>query len=143
MSEQQKLYDRSSILVKIAAIRFDKLANSVLHPYGLTISQYKILKYLSLRQPELLRQADIEAFFQMSNPTVTGLLNSLEKKDLIRRVENPDDRRSKLVQLTDRMSDLDLDLLKIGDEIEATFSSHLTKRENEELKRLLRKLSDV
>lgn len=64
----------------------------------LTSAQGRIIGYLAhQKQPPCAR--DIEEVFQLSHPTVSGLLSRLEKKGFIRLEPDPDDRRCKRVVL--------------------------------------------
>ena len=81
--------DRIAILIKRIALSIDKFAGQVLAPYELSNTQYKIIKFL-YRQPDTaVRQTDIENEFFLTNPTVTGIIQNLEKKGLVQRIPNP------------------------------------------------------
>ena len=95
-----------SIAVRLLSIQNDKIANSMLEEYGMTNGQFKVLNLLYARPAFSLRQVDIEEFFQISNPTVTVILNSLEKKGLVERRINPSDSRSKLIGVTEKAEEM-------------------------------------
>ncbi len=132
--------DKIAILIKKLSLEIDKLSNPILDPHNLTHSQYKILKFLLISPENSVRQVDVERYFSMTNPTVTGLVKTLEKKGLIERKINPDDSRSKILcptQKTIAMKDL---LYKLGDSLERKLTDVLTHDEREILIRLLKKL---
>ena len=132
--------DKIAIFIKRLSLEIDKLSNPILEPYDLTHSQYKILKYLLMSPSETVKQVDIEHFFSMTNPTVTGLVQKLERKGMIERKVNPQDSRSKILcptQKTIEMKDL---LVSLGDKLEGTLTEDLTGKEKQELLRLLKKL---
>ena len=62
---------------------------------GLTCSQSGILIYILLNKETPVNQRDIEREFNLSNPTVNGILNRLEKKDFIKRIISLEDKRVK------------------------------------------------
>jgi DNA-binding MarR family transcriptional regulator len=129
-----------AILIKRASLEFDKLASPVLSEYDITPSQFKVLK-LVMRSPEAtVRQVDVERHFSMTNPTVTGLVNNLEKNGLVKRVPNPKDARSKVIVLTDKTKDSQAELLKVGAALEDEFTQRLDGEEKEQLRELLKKL---
>ena len=132
--------DRIAILIKRLSLEIDKLSNPILEPYSLTNSQYKILKYLLTSPPESVMQADIERAFSMTNPTVTGLVQTLEKKGLIERKVNPNDSRSKILCPTQKTLDMKNLLCSIGDKLEEALTGILSAKEKSELLRLLKKL---
>ncbi|MGT2769003.1 MarR family winged helix-turn-helix transcriptional regulator [Streptococcus ictaluri] len=130
-------YNHLGVLVKMASLAFDRTASHLLSDFDLTPSQFKILKYLSLHQDQDTRQIDIENFFKMSNPTVTGVLNNLEKKGLIERLSHPQDKRSKLIVLNHQASLKASDYLQKSQDIEALFTKGLTPQQEDSLKELL------
>lgn len=129
-----------SILIKKSSIVFDKLANQLLTPYDLTGSQFKILLVLYLAPNGTVRQTDIEEKFSVSNPTVTGLVHKLEAKDLVKRTPHNDDKRSKLLVLTERAMAMKDELLSLADSLEQQMTEKLTSDECEQLAMLLEKL---
>ena len=62
------------------------------------MAQLKLLAYLA-EQPR--RSTDIASFFDQAPRTVTQAIDALEQNGLVSRSPAPDDRRSKLVQITD------------------------------------------
>lgn len=107
---------------------------------NLTPPQYMILRLLSDKDGRPFKElADALA---CSRATVTGIVDTLEKKNLVTRNPNPDDRRSLLVRLTGAGRAL----LQATPELEKTFGSCccdvLPADEAQQLSRLLQKLSD-
>ncbi|MGG6795236.1 UNVERIFIED_CONTAM: MarR family transcriptional regulator [Streptococcus canis] len=130
------------ILIKIASLAFDRTASQLLSDYNLTPSQFKLLKYLSVHQDQLTRQIDLETFFKMSNPTVTGLLQNLEKKGMIERHHHPQDKRCNIIRLSESASLKAEDYLQKSKLIEDHFTQALSKEEQATLKQLLLALID-
>ena len=94
--------DSIEFLLRAVNRRAEKLANQELAIFDLTSTQFRTLMYLSHQPPLTVRQCDLEVFFSKSNPAVTGILNNMEQKDLIRRVCNPADGRSKVLEITEK-----------------------------------------
>lgn len=132
--------DKIFVLIKKAALEFDKLSIPLFAPYELTPSQYKILRLLYLEEPEFVRQIDIEKSFSMTNPTVTGLLNNLEKKEWIQRIPNPNDSRSKVIRLTAKAENLRNELLDISEQLEDMLTDNLNEQEKDQLIELMNKM---
>ena len=65
--------DDIGFLIKIIAECFDKMANQNLKQFDLTLSQGRILKYMSERIGEKTSQKDIEDYFDVTHPTVIGI----------------------------------------------------------------------
>ena len=120
-------------LLRAVNRRAEKLANQELAKFDLTSTQFRTLTYLSHQPPLTVRQCDLEAFFSKSNPAVTGILNNMEQKDLIRRVCNPADGRSKVLEITEK----GLALLPELDAYRGWMDKLLTENMTEEEKAIL------
>lgn len=129
-----------SILIKKSSLVFDKLSNQLLTPYDLTSSQFKILMMLYHAPGDTVRQADIEERFSMTNPTVTGLVQKLEAKNLVKRIPNPEDKRSKVLVLTERAMEMKEELLALANSLEGQMTAKLTGLECDRLAALLEKM---
>lgn len=82
--------------------------NRELARYGITLPQMDILFYLTFRERENgeIHQKDIEEFFNLSNPTVSGLIHRLEQKALVRRKASELDGRCWSIVLTEKGREL-------------------------------------
>ena len=89
-----------------------------------------------------LHGRDIEKAYSMTNPTVTGILQNLEKNDWIERVENPYDARSKIIKLTKKALKQNEELYNLGENLENRFIKGLNRTEQKQLNELLNKLID-
>lgn len=132
--------DSVVILIKAISLDFDKLGNQMLAPYNLTYPQFKTMKLIYMNQPRTIRQIDIERHFSLTNPTVTGIIQNLEKKGLIERIINPEDSRSKVISITQKAKDIEDGLMGLGLEIEKKATGNLTAEEKGQLVYLLKKL---
>lgn len=132
--------NKIAILIKIAGIEFDKISNAILADYGLTASQYRVLKYLYSRPNETARVVDIERECSITHPTVLGLLDNLEKKEFIVKIVNPDDARSKVVSLAQKAKDMQVELEKVGCRLDDSLTENLSEQEKKQMLKLLQKL---
>lgn len=135
--------NRVAILIKKTALVIEKLSNQVLAPYELSHTQYKIMMMLYRNPDRTVRQTDIEEKFSLTNPTVTGIIQNLEKKGLVERVQNPEDRRSKLVCLTERAFSVKEELNQLGESLEKKVTEGLSEDECVQLCTLLTKMLEV
>lgn len=78
-----------------------RIGDEHLKQIDLTGSQADVIMLLAHEPDKMFRQRDIERALNYTNPTVTGLLNRLEKKKFIIRRVDPDDSRARIIQLTD------------------------------------------
>lgn len=136
------IQDKVAILIKKTALVVEKLSNHMLVPYELTHTQYKILMVLFRNKGKQIRQADLEAHFSMTNPSVTGIIQNLEKKGLLERVQHPDDKRSKLLKLTEQAISIEKELYALGESIEMQITKNLTAEESKQLIVLLKKVME-
>ncbi len=71
---------------------------------GLSIAQMFVLRYLTTDKPKDL--ASMSEFLGVSKPTVTGIMNTLEKEGFITRKRDREDRRRIETTLTQRALDV-------------------------------------
>jgi DNA-binding MarR family transcriptional regulator len=132
--------NKATILIKKAALEFDKNINAELEEYDLTHSQYRVMKYLYRNEGQGVRTVDLERFFSMSHPTTIGILQNLEKKGLVRYRENPDNPHSRFIEPTEAGYGMKPTLYAVGEKLENDLTSNLSEEERRELVRLLRKM---
>lgn len=77
------------------ARRFDE----ALKPYGLTNQQFSLL--MSLNRPQPARMKDVAFLLALDRTTLTANLKVLERRGLASSWPDPEDRRSRLLVLTD------------------------------------------
>jgi DNA-binding MarR family transcriptional regulator len=86
-------------LVDLVAKKLTRLQRQQISGMELTPAQYSVLRLLWQRDG--LQFNELASACCCSPPTITGVVDTLEKKGLVRRVSNPQDRRSLLLRLTD------------------------------------------
>lgn len=128
------------ILIKKVGLRIEKLATQLLAPYDLTSTQLKILVILFAHPEKKYRQIDLEKHFALTNPTVTGILNTMEKKGYIERVKNPEDSRSKIIVPTAATCGRRDELIALYETLEASLTQNLSDEAREDLAALLKRL---
>ena len=132
--------DKVAVLVKRAALEFERSSNPLLAQHGLTGAQYRVLKYLYVMEGTPVRTVDIERHYSLTHPSTIGLLDALEKKGYVLRTPNPADARSRLVELTNKAIDEREDLFDLGDRLEREFTSSLSEAERLQLIDLLKRV---
>jgi len=116
-----------------------KNRNKHLAEYGLTAAQSDIIVYLlrNYGEKDEINQLDIQKHLQLSNPTVSGLLNRLEDKGFITRTASIKDARYNCVKPTQKALDLATTMNEHMIQTEESMLSGLSQSERTELIRLL------
>ena len=132
--------DNMKKCMKRIHIVFENKANMLTGKYGVTNNQIHILFYLIKNQDKQINQRDIEKEFELTNPTVTGILNRLENNGFITRKVNKNDARYKNIVLTGKTIDMKKEFLKHKTQMEEKAMKNLTEKEIETLSVLLEKI---
>ena len=87
---------RYGYLVRVLQNCTDQAMNNALASMDLTAAQGHIMGFITHREkPPCAR--DIEEQFQLSHPTVSGILSRLEQKGFVEMRPDPQDRRYKRI----------------------------------------------
>ncbi|HEU5361959.1 MAG TPA: MarR family transcriptional regulator [Gaiellaceae bacterium] len=127
---------------RIAVIgrRFMLRSKESLDGHGITWRDWQVLTNLLLAGDTPTSPSDLSSRLMVTTGAMTNVLDRLEQRGLIRRVRNPDDRRSIIVEATDAGSELwHVAVNELGEQ-EAAAVHVLSRREQEQLNGLLRKL---
>ncbi|HVM70852.1 MAG TPA: MarR family transcriptional regulator [Anaerolineales bacterium] len=126
-------------LIETLNKRLRQFHGNTLREAQLTPPQYMILSLLGEKDQRPFKE--LAELLSCTRATVTGIVDTMQKKGLVTRSPNPDDRRSLLVTLTEKGRRL----LKDTPELQQTFASCcfdvLPSKEVEQLYGLLRKLA--
>lgn len=119
---------------------FEERRNKHLLKYNLTSSQQEILFYLGFHEGEPIHQREIEKWFHLKNPTVTGILNRLEEKGFIVRKTGESDKRFRIIELTDKSRCLMQEMREEMQQMDERIYSCMTKEERSQLSGLLERI---
>lgn len=132
-------YDAVGPLFKVIHERMQAAADADFKAQGLTFAQSQVIVYLTEHGNRAL-QKEIETSLGVSHPTVSGLVSRLEKSGFVRTWTDAEDRRNKVVELTDKARET-------GDHLHATMYERdqallagLDEREQAELVRMLKQV---
>ena len=121
--------------------RIKWMHDETLDQLGVTMSDWHVLTALRWagepyrrKAGELARRADL------TSGAMTSRLDALEKEGLVRRLRDPADRRSVLVELTEKGRRKHQQAMGIQAQKEALLAEALTDREKEQLNGLLRRV---
>ncbi|MDE7208155.1 MAG: MarR family winged helix-turn-helix transcriptional regulator, partial [Lachnospiraceae bacterium] len=109
--------------------------------FGLTAAQGNILSYILLEsETTKLYQKDIEKEFDLRPSTATELLQALEKKALIKRINDEKDGRYKVLHATPKAQSLRESLQEAIHAKEATLTKGISMQELEHFMRTAEKM---
>ena len=106
----------------------------------LTRSQMEVLMYLIKSKDKDISGRDIEKFFDLTNPTVSGILDRLEIKGFITRVPSIADARIKHIKATDKAIEIKEESKKMRREIQKKMFGGLSKEDIAAIDALLDKI---
>jgi len=137
-TKQERLALDLYIKLSRAAETVSSHVNQHLHAQGLTISQFGVLEalyHLGAMSPGQLCEKILR-----STGNMTMVIDNLEKRGLVKRVQNPEDRRSVIVELTATGAQLITTIFPTHVATVVQEMQILTEVEQIELARLCRKL---
>lgn len=106
----------------------------------ITIEQWSVLYHL-WKEDGLSQQELCNRTFR-DKPSITRLIDNLEKQHLVKRVASPTDRRINLVQLTDAAKDLQQITIDLANQTMAEALVGVDKKDIETVKLVFQKVYD-
>lgn len=106
--------------------------------FNITPEQWAVMSYL--HKEDGLYQKQIADFLFKDKPTVTRILDILEKRNLIIRISDEKDRRKFKIYLTQDGKDTVTQLIPIAKEIQLKIKENIKPEEIETLKTILNKI---
>ena len=106
--------------------------------HGLTHTQFFLL--IARYEGDGLSVGELAQRIAVDKPTMTGLLDRMERDGFIRRERDPEDRRAWRVYLTEKAKALKGALTEIYEEVNGLFLSGLTEEEQGALEGILAKI---
>jgi DNA-binding MarR family transcriptional regulator len=121
--------------------RIKRMHDETLDELGLTMSDWHVLTALRWSGAPYRRKAgELARRAELTSGAMTSRLDALEKEGLVRRLRDTGDRRSVLVELTEKGRRKHEQTLGIQAQKEALLAEALTEREKEQLNALLRRV---
>ncbi|MEL0638281.1 MarR family transcriptional regulator [Marinomonas sp. TI.3.20] len=128
------------LLGKSAQIK-DRFLDQYLAVEEITSSQVKVLFTLFFNKNQ--RSSDIGKALNVDSSAITRMLDRLEKKDLIKRMVDPNDRRSTLIELTDKGKTVASRAIPLANNAIDKLTECLSAKEKQNLQHCLSKIVDA
>ena len=125
-------------LLTVAQHKVFVLFSERLAEFGVTPGQYGILNCLWSQGSATPKE--IAQILHLENSTVSGMLDKLQKRGLVTRVLDPNNRRSIRVETTEAGNAIRDDVLRTVDELNQTVLAPFTAQQRQLLLDLLRRL---
>ena len=134
------LDERVMMAIVRVAERFKKNSSAVVKKWGLTFSQYNVLRVLDASENGQNTMRNVNRILLVSSANMTGIAKRLEKNGFIIRTSDPNDDRLKRLQITPEGTQV---LKDISDRKERSLKRYLIKFSYEQKSALLETLRDI
>jgi len=104
---------------------------------GIEVTPVQVMLLFFLQQNNGLSLTQISQGLMLENPTVTGLIDRLEKSGHVKRSDHPNDRRVYLVHLTEKGNKVAKKALPIVKKLNEKIKEGYSKGEIEDFKKVL------
>ena len=127
-------------IVKASARLMDEFS-AIVKPVDLSLSQYNVLRILRGAGPEGATCGEVIERLIQRDPDVTRLLDRLEKRGLIERGRDAEDRRVVRTRITQAGLDLVASLDDTVNDLHHRLVGHLSDKQLADLRRLIEEIS--
>ena len=107
-----------------------------------SIAQMQIIKYILKHDGKTIYQRDLEEVFNLRRATISGILKTMEKNNVIIRVCDPNDARGKIVILSDDAKKFFKEKETLFKKIETILKKDISKEELETFYKVILKMRD-
>ena len=107
--------------------------------FATTLPRFDLMAQLE-RHPEGLKMNELSRLLMVTGGNVTAIVDQLEKEGLVERLDEPDDRRAFRIRLTRVGEKTFADMARAHEDWVVELLSGLTKREQDDLLKLLAKV---
>lgn len=112
-------YKLSRVMRKVQRYYEGKLA-----PYGITPVQFYVLS--ALWENDGVKFKDLAKRLNMDGSTLTGIMDRMERLDLVERRDDPDDRRSLLIFLKDKALENKEEIISLAEKLDQEIRDQFT-----------------
>lgn len=107
-----------------------------------SIAQMQIIKYILKHDGKTIYQRDLEEVFNLRRATISGILKTMEKNNVIIRVCDPNDARGKIVILSDDAKKFFKEKETLFKKLETDLKKDISKEELETFYKVILKMRD-
>jgi DNA-binding MarR family transcriptional regulator len=119
-------------------VQMDYCDTVIFNEYGITTSQYAVLRWLS--RDKAFRLTKLSKLVLLSKSAITRIIDYLEEKGWAKRIIDPNDRRAQGVILTEEGERVTNQIIKHHEKSLEKRFEHLTEKEHRQMISLMQKL---
>jgi DNA-binding MarR family transcriptional regulator len=116
-----------------------RVRSSLREKFATTLPRFDLMAQLE-RHADGLKMGELSRLLMVTGGNVTAIVDQLEKEGLVERLDEPDDRRAFRIRLTRVGEKTFADMARAHEDWVVELLSGLTKREQDDLLRLLAKV---
>mgnify|MGYP001586001359 CR=1 FL=1 len=132
------MQDLSYLIIKASRHLKNKLEKA-LKEFDITAAQFSvIIQIYSSDHP--ITAAEIAQKLGSDRPTISGVINRLEKKGIVLKIDNPEDKRSSYLEIYKESNKLVEKIKAISDELTINIFSIYSKEETKQFTEMIFKL---
>ncbi|HBG60579.1 MAG: hypothetical protein A2Y03_03605 [Omnitrophica WOR_2 bacterium GWF2_38_59] len=140
-----KIMNRKSEIAQELSVIMPKVARRLLHEFiqHVEIPQAQLFSLIALDDKGPCRFSDLREELNISAPTVTGIVDRLEKSGYAKRIPDKEDRRAINIVLTNKGQKITKQLRETLKDRWKLFLGNLNNSEQEEYLRIIKKMQGV
>ena len=128
----------SYLIIKASRHLKNKL-DKVLKEFDITAAQFSVIIQIYSSQKRITA-AEISERLGSDRPTISGIINRLEKKGIVLKVDNPEDKRSSYLEINKESNKLVHNIKTVSDKLTIDMFSIYSKEEIKQLTGMICKL---
>lgn len=105
-------------------------------------TQMRIVRYMMKHKNEEIYQKDLENYLNISRSTISDVLNTMEKNNLIKRTSDTGDARTKKVYLTDTAILLNKKAKQEIDDLTKKISKNISGKDMKTFQKVIKQMRD-
>lgn len=135
-----EIFDSVCIMLAKTEQKHFLYTKKMLDQASLEISPGQLVVLYSLFKKDNISISELSKNVYLDNSTLTGLIDRLERVDLVRRVDAPHDRRSYQIVLTDKSKSLEQDIKNVMGQVESKMLENCNEAEIVMLRSILMRI---
>ncbi len=135
------LHDLIGFLIHRTDVKLTNYFTKRLKPYEVTPEQWSVISVLCSER--CTTQKELAVSIDKDQTTVVRMIHSMERKGIVKKIFNDQDRRSHYLFLTKKGEEIKQKILPVVNDAHQYVTSNLSEEEIQQLKLLLNKLYEI